>query len=104
MSQVVEVSLRLPVRAQVKSEAFPYGISDVRFTKTADVDPVPKVGDILTMSAGTLTFPCKVLQRTWDESKEMFVLACEYGGASRISNEDYLTILEAPDWTSKTLL
>ena len=104
MSQVVEVSLRLPVRAQVKSEAFPYGIADVRFTKTTDVDPVPKVGDIVTMSAGALTFPCKVLQRTWDENKEMFVLACEYGGASRISNEDYLTILEAPDWTSKTLL
>ena len=67
MSQVVEVSLRLPVRAQVKSEAFPYGIADVRFTKTTDVDSVPKVGDSLTMSAGTLTFPCKVVQRTWDE-------------------------------------
>jgi hypothetical protein len=34
----------------------------------------------------------------------MFVLACEYGGASRISNEDYLAILEAPDWTAKPLL
>lgn len=104
MSQVVEVNLRLPVRAQVKSEAFPYGISDVRFIKTADLDPVPKVGDIFTMSAGTLTFPCKVLQRNWDENKNMFVVACEYGGASRISNEDYLTILEAKDWTAKTLL
>ena len=104
MSQVVEVSLRLPVRAQVKSAAFPYGVADIRFTKTADFDPVPKVGDIFTMSAGALTFPCKVLQRHWDENKNMFVVACEYGGTSRISNDDYLTILEAPDWVAKSLL
>lgn len=104
MSQVVEVSLRLPVRPQVKSDLFPYGVSDIRFTKTTEVEPVPKVGDIFTMSAGTLTFPCKVLQRNWDEGKNMFVVACEYGGTSRISNEDYLTILEAKDWTSKPLL
>jgi hypothetical protein len=104
MSQTVEVNLRLPVRAQVKSDLFPYGIADVRFIKTADLDPVPKIGDIFNMSAGPLTFPCKVTQRTWDESKDMFVVACEYGGTSRISNEDYLTILEAPDWTAKSLL
>ena len=104
MSQVVEVSLRLPVRAQVKSDLFPYGIADIRFLKTTNVEPVPKVGDVFTMSAGSLTFPCKVLQRTWDEGKDMFVLACEYGGTSRISNEDYLTILEASDWTAKSLL
>ena len=104
MSQVVEVSLRLPVRAQVKSPAFPYGIADVRFTKQTEVQTVPKTGELLTMSAGSLSFPCKVLQRNWDEGKNMFVLACEYGGSSRISNEDYLTILEATDWTPKTLL
>jgi hypothetical protein len=104
MSQVVEVSLRLPVRAQVKSNAFPHGVADVRFTKTADLEPVPKVGDTFMMSAGALTFPCKVVQRNWDENKNMFVVACEYGGASRISNADYLTILEAPDWTAKSLL
>ena len=104
MSQVVEVSLRLPVRSQVKSELFPYGIADIRFIKTAELEPVPKVGDVFTMSAAALTFPCKVLQKTWDEGKDMFVLACEYGGSSRISNEDYLTILEATDWTAKPLL
>jgi hypothetical protein len=104
MSQVVEVSLRLPARAHVKSDSFPYGIADVRFIKTTDVESVPKVGEIFSMSAGTLTFPCKVLQRNWDEGKNMFVVACEYGGTSRISNEDYLTILEAPDWSAKSLL
>jgi hypothetical protein len=104
MSQVVEVSLRLPSRPQVKSAAFPYGVGDVRFTKRADLETLPKQGDLFTMSAGSLTFPCKVIQRNWDEHKDMFVLACEYGGSSRISNEDYLTIVEAPDWTAKTLL
>jgi hypothetical protein len=104
MSQVVEVSLRLPVRPKLKSEAFPYGVADVRFTKQTDVETVPKVGELVTMSAGPITFPCRVLQRNWDEGKNMFVLAAEYGGESRISNEDYLTILGAPDWTAKTLL
>jgi hypothetical protein len=104
MSQVVEVSLRLPARPQLKSPAFPYGIGDVRFTKQAEVQTLPKVGELLTMSAGALEFPCKVVQRNWDETKDMFVLACEYGGSSRISNGDYLTIVEAPDWTAKTLL
>ena len=104
MSQAVEVSLRLPVRSQVKSSSFPYGVADVRFTKTAELEPVPRPGDVFTMSAGTLTFPCKVIQRNWDEGKNMFVVACEYGGTSRISTEDYLTILEASDWTAKPLL
>lgn len=104
MSQTIEVRLRLPVRSQVKSAAFPYGVSDVRFTKQTDVETLPKVGETFTMSAASLSFPCKVIQRTWDEHLNMFVLACEYGGASRISHEDYLTILEAPDWTPKTLL
>lgn len=104
MSQVVEVSLRLPSRPQLKSAAFPYGVGDIRFTKRTEVETLPKQGDVFTMSAGSLTFPCKVVQRNWDEHKEMFVLACEYGGSSRISNEDYLTIIEGPDWTAKTLL
>ena len=104
VSQVVEVSLRLPARPKIKSAAFPFGIGDVRFTKQADLEPLPKIGDIFQMSAGSLSFPCKVIQRNWDEHKNMFVLACEYGGNSRISNEDYLTIIEATDWTAKTLL
>ena len=104
MSQVVEVSLRLPARPQLKSAAFPYGVSDIRFAKQATLETLPKVGDTFTMSAGPLEFPCKVIQRNWDEHKDMFVLACEYGGSSRISNEDYLLIIEATDWTARSLL
>jgi hypothetical protein len=104
VSQVVEVSLRLPVRPKVKSAAFPYGVADVRFTKQTEVEAVPQVGESLMMSAAALTFPCRVLQRNWDEYKNMFVLACEYGGSTRISDQDYLTILESSEWTAKTLL
>ena len=104
MSQVVEVSLRLPARPKLKVAAFPFGVSDVRFTKQTELETLPKIGELFSMSAGSLPFPCKVIQRNWDEHKNMFVLACEYGGTSRISNEDYLTIVEASDWTAKTLL
>ena len=104
MSHLVEVSLRLPARPKLKSPAFPFGVADVRFTKQVELDTLPKVGESFDMSAGSLAVPCKVLQRNWDEHKNLMVLACEYGGSSRISNEDYLTILEAPDWTPRTLL
>src|SRR5215216_5215354 len=79
MPQVVQVSLRLPARPQVKSAAFPYGVADVRFTKQTDFEKVPKVGDSFTMAAGPITVPCRVVQRNWDENKNMFVLACGHG-------------------------
>jgi hypothetical protein len=103
MSHLVEVSLRLPTRPKLKSPAFPYGVSDVRFTKQLELETLPKVGESFDMTAASLTVPCKVLQRNWDEHKNLMVLSCEYGGPTRISNEDYLTILEAPDWTPRTL-
>lgn len=104
MSHLVEVSLRLPARPKLKSPAFPYGVADVRFAKQVELETLPKVGELFDMSAASLTFPCKVIQRNWDEHKNLMVLACEYGGSSRISNEDYMTILEAPDWTARSLL
>jgi hypothetical protein len=104
MPQVVEVRLRLPVRPKIKSPAFPYGVADIRFTKQTELETIPKAGESVSMAAGSLTIPCRVVQRNWDEGQNMFVLACEYGGASRISDEEYMTILEAPDWTPRTLL
>ena len=104
MSQVVEVRLRLPARPQIKSPAWTSGVADIRFVKHADLETRPKVGESFPMTAGPLSFPCKVIQRNWDDSKNMFLLACEYGGSSRISNEDYLAILDAPDWTAQPLL
>ena len=105
MSQVVEVSLKLPVRPQGKTPSFPNGIVDIRFIKRTELDTIPAVGEVVTMSAGAkLTFRCTVVQRSWHESKNLFVLACEYGGSRRISNEDYATILEASDWVAIPLL
>ena len=45
MSHLVEVSLRLPTRPKLKSPAFPYGVSDVRFTKQVELETLPKVGE-----------------------------------------------------------
>jgi len=86
MSQTIEVRLRLPVRSQIKSAAFPYGVGDIRFSKKTEVETLPKVGETFPMSAGSLTFPCKVIQRNWDEHSSMFIVACEYGGTARISH------------------
>ena len=106
MSQVVEVSLRLPVRPHRDNSA-PHpleGQGELRFIKQTELATIPKPGDIFTMSAAGLTFPCKVTQAAWHDSRNIFVIACQYGGRTRLSADDYHTIMHAPDWTAKTLL
>jgi hypothetical protein len=107
MTQVVEISLSLPslrLKAQAGEEAQTIVNSDVRFKKLVEVASIPKPGDVLTMSAGSgLEFPCQVVQANWHHEKNRFVVACRYGKRS-VSAEDYLAIVNAPDWASQPLL
>ena len=107
MPQLVEINLRLPsFRAKPVDPAPPKVVdnSGIRFTKRVELDDVPKPGQIITMSAaGSVSFPCEVLQVNWHESKNIFVIACKYG-RPRVTEEDYTTINSAPDWTASSLL
>jgi hypothetical protein len=107
MAQVVEINLRLPslrMKATEGAEAKNIVNSEVRFTKEVALDTIPKPGDILTMSAGSgQTFPCEVVQANWHDARNIFVIACRYGKRT-VSTDDYLEIVNSPDWTSKPLL
>ena len=107
MSQVVEINLRLPslrMKATPDAEAKVINNSEVRFTKSIELNTIPKPGEMLTLTAsGGLTFACEVTQATWHESKNMFVIACKYA-KHQVPAADYLAILNATDWTTKSLL
>jgi len=48
MSQIVEVSLRLPARPQLKSPLFPYGVAGIRFIKQTELESLPKTDELFT--------------------------------------------------------
>ena len=107
MSQVVEISLRLPslrMKPNEFAEMTMVDNKDVRFTKRVELPSIPKPGDTLAMSVGDgEPFPCEVTQANWHHDKNIFVVACRYGKRS-VSPEAYRAIANAPDWTAKPLL
>jgi len=107
MSQVVEISLRLPslrMRLTEAAELTPVDNKDIRFTKRIELASIPKPGETLTMSAGEgEPFPCEVVQANWHHEKNIFVVACRYGRRS-VSPGDYRAIANAADWSSRPLL
>jgi hypothetical protein len=106
MPQIVEINLRLPslrMKAPGSDEAKVVDNSGMRFCKRVELQTIPKAGDALEMSAGTLSFSCEVVQVNWHESKDIFVVACKYG-KPRVLPEDYVAISTAPDWEGRPLL
>jgi hypothetical protein len=105
MPQIVEINLRLP-SLRIKEDGGEHRVinnGDVRFTKNVELASIPKPGDLLTMSADDLTFPCEVVQANWHESKNMFVVACRFERRS-ISPVEYHTISNSAEWLTKSLL
>src|SRR5689334_20910261 len=77
----------------------------VRFTKIIEVDSIPKVGSVLTLTAGPdqLPFECSVTRAEWDDRENMFEVACSYI-KSPMAIADYRAISAGGDWTMKPLL
>jgi hypothetical protein len=105
MPQIVEINLRLPSLRIKEDGGEPRVINngDVRFTKHVELQSIPKPGDVLTMSADDMTFPCEVIQANWHESKNIFVVACRFERRS-ISPAEYLAISNSAEWLTKPLL
>jgi hypothetical protein len=106
MPQIVEINLRLPsLRVKDEQGGDPKVINngDVRFTKNVEVQSIPKPGDLLTMSADALTFPCEVVQANWHESKNIFVVACRFERRT-ITPAEYHAISNSAEWLMKPLL
>ena len=106
MPQIVEINLRLPslrIKEEAGGEPRIVNNSDVRFTKNVELQSIPKPGELLTMSADSMTFPCEVIQTNWHESKNIFVVACRFERRS-ISAAEYHAISNSAEWLTKPLL
>jgi hypothetical protein len=106
MRQTVEISLRVP-SLRIKAaddETSMINNTEVRFTKRLELPSIPRIGDVLTMSAGQgPSFLCEVVRTTWRDDENLFVVACRYARQS-ITADSYRAIANSSDWTSKTLL
>ena len=107
MAQTVEISLRVPslrVKREGKDKPETISNADIRFVKLIDVDTIPKAGTVLVMEiASHGTFESVVVRSDWHETKNLFVIACQYGNRS-IAPADYQALLDAPDWQLRPLI
>ena len=105
-AQRVEINLRIPQVKEPVTDASGYPINnhDVRFIKRMEVDALPRPGERIQLTAsGDSPFLGTVVRTDWDDSKEMFVVSCQYTLKS-ISRPLYLALMEGADWTRKPLL
>ena len=107
MPQTVEVSLRIPslrVKREDRDDLETINNSDVRFSKSMEVDTIPKPGTVLTMSISSgETFACEVVRSDWHHDKNMFVIACRYSRRS-ISAAEHQALMNASDWQVRMLI
>ena len=106
MSREVEVSLRVPnMKVRVLDETgYPIDHANVRFRKMIQVQSIPKPEETLhltTRSGKTLT--ARVVRADWHESRELFVLSCQYANRS-ITADEYNALANDPAWELKHLL
>lgn len=78
--------------------------STVRYMKHVELPALPKVGDLLDMTAAveSASFGCKVTRAEWDERENLFVISCSYARPS-IPEAVYRSLSGSPDWTAKPL-
>lgn len=107
MPQSVEISLRIPslrVKREDRDDLETINNSDVRFSKSIEVDSIPKPGTVLTMSIGSgETFDCEVVRSDWHHDKNMFVIACRYSKRS-ITPAEHRALMNASDWQVRALI
>ena len=107
MSQTVEISLRIPslrVKREDKDDLQTINNSDVRFSKSIEVETIHKAGTVLTMSISSgQTFDCEVIRSDWHHDKNMFVIACKYSRRS-ISQVEHQALMDASDWQVRMLI
>lgn len=104
----VLISLRIPsltIREAGDAPAKRIDNSGVRFMKVVEVAAIPKVGDVLTMSAAAIAepFQCLTKRSEWDDREDLFLVSCSYAKAS-IREADYHALVGSPDWTVKPLI
>jgi hypothetical protein len=106
MSREVEVSLRVPnmkVRA-LDENGYPIDHANVRFRKMINVPAIPKPDATLELDTRSgKIIQARVVRSDWIESRELFVVSCQYANRS-ITPEEYGALSEDPTWELKPLI
>ena len=83
---------------------YPIDHASVRFRKLIKVPAIPKPDDTLELTTRSgITLPARVVRADWIETRELFVLSCQYANRS-ISREEYSGLVEDPEWELKPLI
>jgi hypothetical protein len=79
--------------------------SGIRLLKPVEVGALPKVGDVLEMTAAGVPAPfgCRVTRSDWDDRENLFVVSCAFARTS-IPEPLYRTLMDSSDWTVKSLV
>lgn len=104
----VLLSLRIPsltLRESGDTPARRIDNSGVRFIKIVEVATIPKVGDVLDVTAASVQAPfkCTTKRSEWDDREGLFLVSCSYAKTS-IPEADYYALVGSPDWTPKPLI
>jgi hypothetical protein len=106
MSREVEVSLRVPnmkVRA-LDENGYPIDHANVRFRKMINVPAIPKPDQTMELDTRSgKVISARVVRSDWIESRELFVVSCQYANRS-ITPEEYDALSEDPSWELKPLI
>ncbi len=93
----------MKVRA-LDENGYPIDHANVRFRKMIQVPSIPKPDHPLELTTRSgRTIPARVVRSDWIESRELFVLSCQYANRS-ITPEEYGALAEDPDWELKPLI
>ena len=101
-----EVRLRVPnMKERVKNaDGYPIDHSEMRFRKIIEIPAFPRQGDRLQLETRSgRVLPATVTRADLDESRSLFVLACQYGNRV-ITRDDYDALATDPDWQLRHLL
>jgi|SRR5689334_22881829 len=102
----VEINLRIPrVKTPVKNaDGYPVNSADVRFIRDVSLLALPKPGASVYFDvAGGLSIGCEVVRADWSETRNRFIVYCQYGKRS-ISDDEYNALVHDPAWLMRPLL
>ena len=93
----------MKVRA-LDENGYPIDHSAVRFRRIISVEKIPKAGETLQLETSSgRTLEAKVVRSDWHESRELFVVSCQYANRS-ITSEEYQALVSDPQWELKPLI
>lgn len=93
----------MKVRA-LDENGYPIDHSAVRFRKVISVEAIPKAGETLQLETSSgRTLEARVVRSDWHESRELFVVSCQYANRS-ISADEYQALVADPAWELKPLI